>query len=72
MVNCLKNLKSTLPDIAVIIKKMLLAEPFDRPCLETISHNLKLPIEINTELSGNMNIKKEDTEIWVKKYINSS
>jgi len=57
-----------LPEIARIISGMLAFEPCERPCIEMISHSLRLPLEINTELCGNVFLKIEDSSIWTNKY----
>lgn len=62
------ELVKDLPEIAKIISAMLAFEPCERPCIELISHSLRLPLEINTELSGNILLRKEDMAEWANKY----
>jgi len=62
------ELVKDLPEIARIISGMLAFEPCERPCIELISHSLRLPLEINTELCGNILSRKEDSIEWTNKY----
>jgi serine/threonine protein kinase len=62
------ELEQELPEIAYIIKRMLSIDPADRPSLDGISHGLKLPIELYTELSGALFTKKENSPSWRKKH----
>jgi len=61
------ELVKDLPEIARIISAMLAFEPCERPCMEIISHSLRLPLEINTELCGNILLRKEDSTEWANK-----
>jgi len=61
------DLEHELPEVALIIKKMLSINPGDRPSLESISQGLKLPLEMCTELSGVLYTKKENSGSWRKK-----
>lgn len=62
------ELEKNLPEIAQIIKNMLALDPSERPSLDVISQHLRLPVEINTELSGVFMLRKEDSEAWNTKY----
>jgi len=57
-----------LPEIARLVSGMLAFEPCERPGIEIISHSLRLPLEINTELCGSVLLKKEDSSDWTNKY----
>jgi len=61
------ELEKELPDIASIIKKMLSVDPTERPSIDTIFEHLKLPLEINEDMSGNLLYKKENSPIWREK-----
>ena len=61
------ELVKDLPEIARIISGMLAFEPCERPCIELISHILTLPLAINTELCGNILLRKEDSTEWTNK-----
>jgi len=63
-----KELEQELPEIAVIIKTMLSINPNDRPSLEMVIKTLKLPIEMYTELAGELFTKKENSRLWRKKH----
>lgn len=63
-----KELEQELPEISAVIKRMLSINPNDRPTLEYISQSLKLPMEMNTELSGGLYTKRENSASWRKKY----
>jgi serine/threonine protein kinase len=62
------ELEQNLPGIAAIIKKMLAVNPCDRPSIEAISQSLILPVEINTELSGTLALRKENSKTWRNKH----
>jgi serine/threonine protein kinase len=62
------ELEKNLPEIAAIIKMMLAADPCNRPSVQTISQSLKLPVEINTELSGTLVVRKENSKTWKNKH----
>ena len=62
-----KELEQELPEISAVIKRMLSINPNDRPTLEYISQSLKLPMEMNTELSGGLYTKRENSASWRKK-----
>jgi len=49
-------------------KSMLAFNPTDRPSLETISQSLKLPIELETQLSGTISLRTEDSLTWNDKH----
>jgi len=61
------ELELELPEISIIIKKMLAINPNDRPSLDFISQGLKLPLDMYTELSGGLYTKKENSGSWRKK-----
>jgi len=61
-------LEKNLPEVAKIIKKMLAVDPCDRPSLETISQDLKLPIEMNTAVSGKVALRRENSQTWNPKH----
>lgn len=63
-----EELVKELPEIARLISGMLAFEPCERPGIEIISHSLRLPLEINTELRGNVLLRLEDSEEWTNKY----
>jgi len=63
-----KDLEQELPEISAVIKRMLSINPNDRPTLEFISQSLKLPMEMNTELSGGLYTKRENSASWRKKF----
>jgi translation initiation factor 2-alpha kinase 1 len=60
--------EQNLPEIAAIIKKMLAVNPCDRPSVDAISQSLILPVEINTELSGTLALRKENSQTWKNKH----
>jgi serine/threonine protein kinase len=62
------ELEKNLPEIAAIIKMMLATDPCERPSVQAISQSLKLPVEINTELSGTLAIRKENSRTWKNKH----
>lgn len=62
------QLEKDLPEIAMIIKKMLAYNPSERPSLETVAAHLKLPLEIGSELAGNVALRKEGCENWENKH----
>jgi translation initiation factor 2-alpha kinase 1 len=62
------ELEQNLPEIAALIRKMLSTNPCDRPSVEAISQSLTLPVEINTELSGTLKIKRENSRTWKNKH----
>lgn len=62
-----EQLEKELPEVVYIIKKMLSMNPCDRPALESISQYLKLPLEMNADLSGSLSVKKENSESWREK-----
>jgi len=62
------ELENNLPEIAKLIRKMLAVDPCKRPSLEMISLQLRLPVETDIQLSGNMTLKKEDLQTWDNKY----
>jgi len=62
------ELEKNLPEIAMIIKKMLARNPCDRPSIETILQHLKLPIEVNTEVSGSLSLRRENSQTWNDKH----
>jgi len=61
------ELEKELPEIVTIIKKMLSINPSERPSIDAIFEHLKLPMEINADLSGNLLYKKENSPIWREK-----
>jgi translation initiation factor 2-alpha kinase 4 len=63
-----EGLEKELPEIAVIIKKMLSLDPNARPCIDKIIHDLKLPNEIRSHLHGSVSFRKENALRWRKKY----
>jgi len=63
-----EGLEKELPEIAVIIKKMLSLDPNARPCIDKIIQDLKLPNEIRSHLHGSVSFRKENSLRWRKKY----
>lgn len=63
-----EELERELPEVVFIIKKMLSVNPSDRPALESISQYLKLPLEMNADLSGSLSVKKENSQSWREKH----
>jgi len=62
------SLEKNLPEIATIIKKMLATDPSDRPSIEVIAQHLKLPLEFQTEMSGALTLRRENSETWNDKH----
>jgi len=62
------ELEKNLPEITKILKKMLAIDPNERPSLENILQHLKLPAEMDIELSGDIIFKREDSDAWDNKY----
>lgn len=66
------SLVKELPEIAMLIKEMLAADPCDRPSLEIVLSHFELSEEeeVNSEISGAIALRKEDSGVWSNKYLN--
>jgi serine/threonine protein kinase len=58
------ELEKNLLEIAAIVRRMLAFEADERPAIEVILPSLRLPVEISTQFSGKIYLRREDSLEW--------
>jgi translation initiation factor 2-alpha kinase 1 len=62
------ELESRLPEIAALIRKMMNSDPIARPSLSEITRVITHQRSKCPELTGELEIKRENSSSWTKKY----
>lgn len=62
-----KDFVQELPEISKLVKSMLAENPDERPKIEEIHKYLQLPVEIYTDFSGSVSLRRENSSSWRKK-----